>query len=83
MSAKIQHYASIQNGYLPVFKRDSIAERPLTHDQTISPSTQRNLDRDRFRRELVWLLILIQLLLYLATSYLYWAKTESAWPIFR
>jgi hypothetical protein len=36
-----------------------------------------------FMRELVWVLIAILLSLYIATSYVYWAKTESAWPIFR
>jgi hypothetical protein len=36
-----------------------------------------------FMRELVWVLIAILFSLYVATSYVYWAKTESAWPIFR
>ena len=35
------------------------------------------------RRELVWVLISILLLLYLATSYFFWAKIEFAWPISR
>jgi hypothetical protein len=34
-------------------------------------------------QQLIWILILLLLLLYLATSYLCWAKIESAWPIFR
>jgi hypothetical protein len=33
----------------------------------------------RFKRELVWVLISILLLLYAATAYVYWAKTESFW----
>jgi hypothetical protein len=34
-------------------------------------------------QQLVWVLISILILLELATSYLYWAKIESAWPVFR
>jgi len=33
--------------------------------------------------QLVWILITLLLLLYLATSYVYWAKIECAWPVFR
>lgn len=33
-------------------------------------------------QQLVWILISLLLSLYLATSYLFWAKATSAWPIF-
>jgi hypothetical protein len=33
----------------------------------------------RFKRELVWVLISILLLLYAVTAYVYWAKSESFW----
>ncbi|HZR20236.1 MAG TPA: hypothetical protein VFE51_23335 [Verrucomicrobiae bacterium] len=36
-----------------------------------------------FTRELVWVLISILLSLYAATTYVYWAKIECSWPIFR
>ena len=34
-------------------------------------------------RQLVWVLISILLSLYVAASYVYWAKIESVWPILR
>ena len=44
---------------------------------------QRSLLGARLKQELIWVLISILLLLYLAASYLYWAKSGSAWPISR
>jgi hypothetical protein len=38
---------------------------------------------ERSVQQLVWILISILLISYLAASYLLWAKIESAWPIFR
>ena len=35
----------------------------------------------RFAQQLIWVLISILILLYLAASYVYWAKTRSAWPL--
>jgi hypothetical protein len=36
---------------------------------------------DRFAQQLIWVLISILLLLYLAATYVYWAKPEFTWPI--
>ena len=44
-------------------------------------SEQHDQDRERSVREVVWVLISILLLLYLVTSYVYWAKIESVWPV--
>jgi hypothetical protein len=41
-----------------------------------------NRQHRAFERELAWALIFVLLSLYVVTSYLYWAKTASAWPIF-
>jgi hypothetical protein len=48
-----------------------------------SPGEQGGQNCDRSVQQLVWVLISILLLLYLAATYVYWAKIESAWPIFR
>jgi hypothetical protein len=83
MSVKFQHYASIQSGRFPDFGSDAVAKTPLTQGRAASPSKQQGPNCNRSLQELVWVLIPILLCLYLATSYVYWAKIESAWPIFR
>jgi hypothetical protein len=55
----------------------------VQESQTAQVSDQRKKDCDRLRRELIWVLISILLFLYFATSYLFVAKIESAWPISR
>ena len=54
----------------------------VTHDQD-SASDREERAAHRAFCQLVWVLIALWLLLYLGTSYLFWAKIESAWPIFR
>ena len=63
----------------------AIQQRPLIHPngdrETALASDQRELSWNTFTRELIWVLISILLFLHLVTSYLFWAKLESAWPI--
>lgn len=54
----------------------------VTHDQD-SASDREERALHRAFCQLVWVLIALLLLLYLGTSYLFWAKIESAWPIAR
>jgi hypothetical protein len=55
----------------------------VQESHTAQVSDERKEGCDRLRRELIWVLISILLLLYLATSYLFVAKIESVWPISR
>jgi len=50
---------------------------------TSHPQEARNKKSDDFVRQLFWVLVTALLFLYAATSYIYWAKIESTWPIFR
>ena len=53
-----------------------------SHPEDSTPNARKVALRRSFA-QLVWVLIALLLLLYLGASYLFWAKTESAWPIFR
>ena len=78
MSANLQHYASNQGEHISIFGSGDTLKKPSTPDRSTLPSMC-----DRFTRQLAWVLISILFLLYLLTGYVYWAKIESAWPIFR
>ena len=82
MNASQHHYAANLTGQLISLGSATGANGPLAQHQAASISTQRRRNHARSVRELVWILISILVLLYLATSYIYWAKIESAWPIF-
>jgi len=73
MSAKYLHDASPPDPGIPEFRPGRIGKTNLAQHEIHA----------RFTRELVWVLVTILLSLYLATAYVYWAKIESAWPIFR
>ena len=77
MSANLHHYASNQDQYISILGSGDAPKRPSIQDGADLPSTY-----ERFERQLAWVLISILLLLYLLTSYVYWAKIECAWPIF-
>ena len=80
MSANLQHYASHSSKCISVIPSGDTAKLPPKHTLT---SKSRDQTFSRFMGQLAWVLVYILLLLYLATSYVYWAKIESAWPIFR
>ena len=42
-----------------------------------------HLGYERPKRQLIWVLISILLFLFFLTTYCFWAKLESAWPITR
>ena len=46
-------------------------------------SSQRQQSSVRLKQQLIWVLISILLFLFLVTSYCFWAKLASAWPIAR
>jgi len=77
MSANL-HYASSKDEHLSIFRSGDAPKARSIREQARTPSTC-----SRFAGQLVWVLISILLLLYLLTSYVYWAKMESTWPIFR
>jgi hypothetical protein len=58
------------HGDLKQVKLDSVLDRSKKNDS-------------HALQQLVWILISLLLSLYLATSYIFWAKATSAWPIFR
>jgi hypothetical protein len=82
-------YASIMRAFV---HKDSFPRgiAPFDIDSYARRADREGWDSGRCRHksarlfyQLVWVLITLLLLLYLATSYVYWAKIESAWPIFR
>jgi hypothetical protein len=80
MRVSLQHDASDPTVSV---RHDAVSHATLTHDDMASASKRGKRNSDRPVQELVWILISLLLLLYLATSYVFWAKTEFAWPIFR
>ena len=62
------------------YTADSRGRKVSPHAKGSAPNP---VSANRAVRELVWILISLLLLLFLATSYIFWAKIESAWPIFR
>jgi hypothetical protein len=75
MRAVLHHYLSDHSGHHLSVEPDANCDRvPDANDQRMC---------GRSVQQLVWILISILLLSYLAASYLLWAKLESAWPIFR
>jgi hypothetical protein len=81
MSANLYQGASNRGEQTSGFPSTDTAKTLLKHDRVISEQPGRSCDYSV--PELVWVLIWIQILLYLATTYVFWAKIESAWPIFR
>jgi hypothetical protein len=79
MNAALQQWPANPTRRNVVVKSDAVVQE--RHTAQISDLGKKNFDKQR--RELIWLLISILLLLYLATSYLFVAKIESVWPIFR
>jgi hypothetical protein len=63
--------------------RANAAHRRATRQEPSSDSENRDLNLNRTAQQLAWILIWVLISLYLATSYMLWAKIESAWPIFR
>jgi hypothetical protein len=82
MRASHQGYTHNPIGHNISIQGDAIAEARLTQGRTSSASKHGGGSYSHSLQELVWILISLLLLLYLATSYVFWAKTESAWPIF-
>ncbi len=83
MRASLPHYASNPGGPPVSVRPAAISHAALTHDDMVSASKRGKRNFDRSAQELVWILISLLLLLYLTTSYVFWAKIECAWPIFR
>jgi hypothetical protein len=57
-----------------VLMRATVSGAPLTHNEA-RVSARGKPQADRQFQELVWILIALLFLLYLATSYVFWAKT--------
>jgi hypothetical protein len=70
MNANRQHDASKLVKLVPIITSPDTRKVTWAEDQISG----------RFTRELVWVLISILLLLYILTTYVYWAKTGSVWP---
>jgi hypothetical protein len=83
MRAFHQRDTSAPSGHILSFRGDAIGRAPLTQNDVASALKPGNRNYSRPLQELAWILISLLLLLYLATSYVFWAKIESAWPIFR
>ena len=83
MSASLHPYAPRPSEHILKAYSDDTADEPLPRPNGTSRSKGANQNRERLLQELVWILISLLLLLYVAASYIYWAKIESAWPIFR
>jgi hypothetical protein len=69
MNASRQYDASKPVKGIPFFTSSNRDKVTLAQDQI----------GGRFKRELVWVLISILLLLYAVTAYVYWAKSECFW----
>ena len=83
MSATAHHSLSCPSGSVSFHGPGNGADLRLSEASRIAGSKPTRRNYSRAVQQLVWILILILLLLYLATGYVYWAKLESAWPIFR
>jgi hypothetical protein len=83
MRASHQRGTSYPSGHIVPFRGDAIARAHLTQNDVGSALKPGNRNYSRPLQQLAWILISLLLLLYLATSYVFWAKIESAWPIFR
>lgn len=78
MSATLHYDASNREREMFTANSNVTPNKPL-----ISQSDRNTENRGRHLQGLVWVLVSLLLLLYLAASYVYWAKIESVWPIFR
>jgi hypothetical protein len=83
MRASHQPYAPDPGGHILQLQGGVVAHSSFIRDDASPASESFETNHSRSLQELAWLLISILLSLYLATSYVFWAKTESAWPIFR
>jgi hypothetical protein len=83
MSASLHQYAPRLSEHILTAYSDARADKSLPRHNRTLRSTGGDQNRERPLQELVWILISLLLLLYVAASYVYWAKIESAWPIFR
>ena len=75
MRTKAQAYSFQSNSRFPILRSDANAK---AGDRATTTSKQRTLNCDGPTQQLVWVLISILLLLYLATGYCFGAKTTGA-----
>ena len=80
MSTCILHDAFTSGSRLPSFRPGGTARAGDPHSKAAPASEPGIRDRQWAVRELEWLLIWLQILLYLAGTYLFWAKAGAAWP---
>jgi len=80
MNTSILHDAATSTSNLPSFRPSGIARAGGLHSEPAPASEPGIRDRERRVREVEWLLIWLQILLYLAGTYLFWAKAGAAWP---
>jgi len=79
MRATLDRYTSGPKERTALSRSNTTALAPERQNE-VPRAPKRN---DRTTQELVWILISLLLLLYLATEYVFWAKIESTWPVFR
>jgi hypothetical protein len=79
MRANLDRYTSGPKEHTVLSLSNTTAQAPARQGH-VPWANQQN---DRTTQQLVWILISLLLLLYLATGYVFWAKIESAWPVFR
>jgi hypothetical protein len=80
MNAGLQQGAAHPIGGKAILSSGVVVQEPAN---VALASNQRKQSCERLKQELIWVLISILLFLFLVTSYCFWAKLESAWPIAR
>jgi len=80
MRTAILHNTFTSSRNATAFQPDATAHAGPPPDDVPLASKPGVQSCDRRAQELVWILILFLIFLYVAGSYLFWARVECAWP---